>query len=140
MKGTMSAVVGATAVSAALVSGVTTAPAATAAQPTSAGVAAVLVRSDAVSADTTVAQALQPWLVLSQGRNSMWPPETVRSAQYLLDAHGAKLAVDGQFGPKTRAAVMAFQWAMSAEVHGFAVDGIVGPQTWQALVTEALSG
>jgi len=155
-----------------------------------------------------VAQALQPWPVLREGSNSLWPPATVRSLQYLLDARGARLAVDGQFGPKTRAAVVAFQrshglsqsgvvytatWqqlvvavrqgsigpavravqdqinfrnnknghtlavdgifgpktkaavtafqrAMSAQVRGFAVDGIVGAQTWQALVTEALSG
>ena len=55
-------------------------------------------------------------------------------------ACGARLAVDGQFAPKTKAAVIAFQRAMSTQVRGFAVDGIVGPLTWQALVTEALSG
>jgi peptidoglycan hydrolase-like protein with peptidoglycan-binding domain len=158
--------------------------------------------------NVATAQALQPWPVLSEGRNALWPPVTVRSLQYLLNARGAKLAVDGQFGPKTKAAVIAFQrshglvasgvvgagtWrslivtvrlgsrgpavravqdqinfrnlrngrtlvvdgifgpktaaavrafqqAMSFGIHGFAVDGIVGPQTWQALVTEALSG
>jgi peptidoglycan hydrolase-like protein with peptidoglycan-binding domain len=155
-----------------------------------------------------LAQALQPWPVLREGSSSLWPPATVRSLQYLLDARGARLAVDGQFGPKTRAAVVAFQrshglspsgvvytatWqqlvvtvrqgssgpavravqdqinfrnnknghtlvidgifgpktkaavtafqrAMSAQVRGFAIDGIVGARTWQALVTEALSG
>lgn len=91
-----------------------------------------------VAATATMA-TLQPWLVLSQGRNSAWPPVTVRSLQYLLNARGARLAVDGIFGPRTRAAVIAFQRGMTLEVRGFLVDGIVGPMTWQALVTEALS-
>jgi murein L,D-transpeptidase YcbB/YkuD len=157
---------------------------------------------------TVPAQALQPWPVLKQGPNSAWPPVTVRSLQYLLNAHGAKLPVtgtfaaktkaaviafqkarhltadgvvgpatwrallitlhkgstgpavravqdqinfrnnkngqtvnvDGIYGPKTQAAVRAFQQAMAHEIKGFPVDGITGPLTWQALVTEALSG
>ncbi|HZU58031.1 MAG TPA: peptidoglycan-binding domain-containing protein [Actinocrinis sp.] len=53
---------------------------------------------------------------------------------------GRSLVVDGIFGPKTKAWVVAFQQAMKTEVPGFQVDGIVGPQTWQALISEALSG
>jgi peptidoglycan hydrolase-like protein with peptidoglycan-binding domain len=53
--------------------------------------------------------------------------------------NGHTLAVDGIFGPQTKAAVIAFQKGMALEIHGFLVDGIVGPMTWQALVTEALS-
>ena len=56
----------------------------------------------------------------------------------LRDGH--TLNVDGIFGPRTAAAVIAFQRGMAAEIRGFLVDGIVGPMTWQALVTEALSG
>jgi hypothetical protein len=44
------------------------------------------------------------------------------------------LKVDGDFGPKTRKAVLAFQSAM-----GIQVDGVVGPQTWSAL-DRALKG
>jgi peptidoglycan hydrolase-like protein with peptidoglycan-binding domain len=39
------------------------------------------------------------------------------------------LAVDGIFGPRTAAAVRAYQRA-----HGLAVDGIVGPHTWGRLL------
>jgi peptidoglycan hydrolase-like protein with peptidoglycan-binding domain len=162
----------------------------------------------ATLAASVKAAHLQPWPVLRQGPNSSWPAVTVRSLQYLLNAHGAKLAVngafsaktktavvafqrahhltpdgvagaatwkalvvtvkrgstgpavravqdqanfrngktghsldvDGVFGPKTRAWVIAFQRAVAHEIAGFPVDGIVGPSTWQALVTEALSG
>jgi len=49
--------------------------------------------------------------------------------QTLLNQRGYDVAVDGDFGPQTRAAVTAFQRAK-----GLAVDGIVGPQTWGALL------
>jgi len=129
------ALAGAAAVSAVLAMGTVPSAAAQAAPaPASPPLSASLL------AQSRAAQALQPWPVLREGSNSTWPPVTVRSLQYLLDARGAKLAVDGVFGPKTRAAVLAFQRAMAREVPGFAVDGVVGTQTWLALVTEALSG
>lgn len=47
--------------------------------------------------------------------------------------------IDGDFGPETEAAVVAFQQAIHADVPSLAVDGIVGPMTWQALVSGMLS-
>jgi peptidoglycan hydrolase-like protein with peptidoglycan-binding domain len=193
-------VTGAAAVSAVLLTGMTAIPAT--ASPAGASASATPVVA------TATMQALHPWPVLSQGPNSTWPLVTVRSLQYLLNARGARLVVDGLFGPqtkaavvafqrsrglpatgvvtastwlkliitvqqgstgpavravqdqinfrnlkngqtlvvdgifgpKTKAAVIAFQKGMALEIHGFLVDGIVGPMTWQALVTEALSG
>jgi peptidoglycan hydrolase-like protein with peptidoglycan-binding domain len=43
------------------------------------------------------------------------------------------IEVDGVFGPRTGAAVRAFQEGVSRAVQSFPVDGIVGPLTWQAL-------
>ena len=52
----------------------------------------------------------------------------VKTLQTRLNAWGATLVVDGDFGPATLAAVKAFQTA-----HHLSVDGIVGPLTWAAL-------
>jgi len=58
----------------------------------------------------------------------------------LSDDPDSGLAVDGIFGPKTDAAVRAFQQALHADISSMRVDGIVGPMTWQALVSGMLSG
>lgn len=49
--------------------------------------------------------------------------------QQRLTAHGHALTPDGIFGPRTQAAVTAFQTQ-----HGLPADGIVGPRTWNALL------
>jgi len=72
---------------------------------------------------------LERWPVLSQGPNSHWPRVTVRSLQYLLRARGAGIAVDGVFGPRTKAAVVAFQRSRH-----LVVNGIAGAQTWTSLI------
>ncbi|MGH9156162.1 MAG: peptidoglycan-binding protein [Acidimicrobiales bacterium] len=54
--------------------------------------------------------------------------DDVRRLQERLNAHGAQLRVDGDFGASTEAAVRAFQQA-----GGLGVDGKVGPRTWAAL-------
>jgi Putative peptidoglycan binding domain len=61
--------------------------------------------------------------------------ENVRSVQYLLNDHGSALAVDGDFGAQTSAAVRAFQAS-----GGLAADGIVGNQTWPALIVQLSAG
>lgn len=52
----------------------------------------------------------------------------VTKLQQLLNATGAGLTVDGDFGPGTLTAVKNFQAA-----HGLSVDGVVGPSTKAAL-------
>ncbi len=81
------------------------------------------------------AAPLTGWPVLRPGLNSTWPTVTVRSLQYLLDAHGAKVAADGVFGANTEAAVLAFQRA-----HRLTADGATGPQTWAALIVTLQDG
>lgn len=54
----------------------------------------------------------------------------VRAVQQALAAAGFDPGgIDGSYGPKTEAAVRAYQQA-----HGLEVDGIVGPKTWAALM------
>ena len=53
----------------------------------------------------------------------------VRDVQGRLAEGGIPVVVDGEYGPKTEAAVRAFQ-----ERRGLRVDGICGPETWSALV------
>lgn len=56
--------------------------------------------------------------------------DVVRSVQALVAGKdGQHIAIDGQFGPETRAAVVAVQTFFHV-----AVDGVVGPQTWGVLL------
>jgi cell wall-associated NlpC family hydrolase len=54
---------------------------------------------------------------------------SVTQLQQLLNRRGAKLTVDGGYGPGTEAAVKAWQ-----EAHGLATTGIVKLKTWLSLV------
>ena len=75
--------------------------------------------------------ALQPWPLVRRGDKA----HPVPSLQYLLRARGHIVTVDGDFGPKTEAAVRAYQ-----KEKNLAVDGIMGPQTWRALIITARRG
>jgi hypothetical protein len=75
-----------------------------------------------VAASTHAATGARP--TLKKGARGT----AVQDLQNRLNANGASLSVDGSFGPKTDAAVRAFQAA-----RGLSVDGIVGPRTWGAL-------
>ena len=71
------------------------------------------------------------WPLTQQGATG----ENVRTVQYLLNAQGAGLTVDGVFGPLTAAAVANFQSS-----RGLTADGIVGDATWPALIAQVTTG
>jgi peptidoglycan hydrolase-like protein with peptidoglycan-binding domain len=124
----MPRVLGSAALAVALAAGMAAVPA------SSAGAAAAGPDVSAAPYALTAATGLS-WPELRQGSNSAWPQATVRSLQYLLNAHGAKLTVNGVFGPKTRAAVVAFQHAK-----GLTAAGVVQAATWRALVVTVHRG
>jgi predicted chitinase len=73
--------------------------------------------------DTDTAPAY-PGALLRQGSRGA----SVQAMQQRLSDLGQTLSVDGNFGPGTRAAVVAFQGSK-----GLSADGVVGPATWAAL-------
>jgi len=105
--------------------------------PTAATTASAAQPSQVAASKASIASAGQvwEWPVLRRGPNSRWPQPTVRSALYLLRAHGAWIAVDGVFGPETKAAAAAFQ-----RTHRLVVDGVVGNQTWGLLIITVQQG
>jgi murein L,D-transpeptidase YcbB/YkuD len=124
MRGRMPGLFGSTALAVVLAAGT----AGMSAPPAAASASSLAVPATGVSPAATAA-TLQAWPVLQEGSNSAWPRVTVRSLQYLLNAHGAKLTVDGIFGPKTKAAVVAFQRA-----NGLTGSGVVQAPTWRSLL------
>jgi peptidoglycan hydrolase-like protein with peptidoglycan-binding domain len=131
-KVTIGAVAATAAIIAATAVPATAAPAAPTATATAARGTAT---ATALAATAVKAPQLQPWPVLKQGANSGWPKVTVRSLQYLLVAHGAKLAVNGVFGHQTKLAVVAFQRARH-----LTANGVAGAATWRALLVTLKSG
>ena len=91
------------------------------------------VATSAATLTASAAPAVGTWPVLRQGASNS--AVTVRSLQYLLNAHGAGLAVDGIFGARTNSAVRNHQAS-----HGLVVDGIVGPHTWSSVLVTVRRG
>lgn len=83
------------------------------------------------AARATPLSELPPNTVLREGARG----EGVRRLQQRLVEHGARIDVDGAYGPKTRAAVTDFQ-----KRHQLGVDGVAGPETIGALVRAAPEG
>jgi len=80
--------------------------------------------------DMSAASATEVRLSLPVLRKGNEGP-AVATLQFLLNTvHGAALAEDGIFGPRTETAVRDFQAGF-----GLGVDGIVGRHTWTALLT-----
>lgn len=78
--------------------------------------------------DNNVGSKISGLPMLRQGNTG----EAVRAAQFLLNGRGAsvgKWGADGEFGPMTKEAVLAFQRRCDLEA-----DGIIGPETWAALL------
>lgn len=78
--------------------------------------------------DTNVGGKISGLPMLRQGMKG----EVVRAAQFLLNGRYCSCGMwgaDGEFGPATNAAVLAFQ-----RRNGLEADGIIGPQTWAALL------
>jgi peptidoglycan hydrolase-like protein with peptidoglycan-binding domain len=126
MKAIVRALIGLLAVSLSLVFIGPAASARTAASPTSA--------ASGLAPTVAAVPPVGTWPVLQQGSANV--AVAVRSLQYLLDAHGAGLTVDGIFGPRTNSAVRNYQ----AASHKLVVDGIVGPQTWSSLLVTVRRG
>jgi peptidoglycan hydrolase-like protein with peptidoglycan-binding domain len=82
-----------------------------------------------MSTQTAEAQVTLSLPVLRKGQHEGEPP--VERLQFMVNfVKGVdELDVDGIFGPKTEAAVRAFQ-----SNENLTVDGIVGKQTWTALL------
>ena len=76
----------------------------------------------------------QTWSVLVITTREGSSGSAVVALQQQLNTNGARLTVDGSFGPLTNAALRSYQ-----SRHKLSVDGIAGPQTWQSLVNQRSS-
>jgi peptidoglycan hydrolase-like protein with peptidoglycan-binding domain len=92
---------------------------------------AVTVGASALVVSQLGASAASAWPNVTQGANGA----NVTAIQYLLNARGVRVGVDGDFGPQTASGVRTFQ--TNARI---GVDAQVGPQTWGALIVQVQRG
>ena len=71
------------------------------------------------------------WVTVKAGRTG----PLARTVQYLLNAQGYAISIDGNVGSQTTDAIKVFQTD-----NGLTVDGIVGNQTWPLLIVEVAQG
>lgn len=91
------------------------------------------------------APAKKPTKVVKKAPVLVWPRisrasqgdawDRIGALQKLLNARGAHLKNDGEFGAATESAIKKFQRA-----HGIKADGVVGPQTWPKLIVRLKRG
>ena len=86
---------------------------------------------EASAATSPPVSGVAHWPDINQGRRGT----VVKVIQYLLCARGHAVTVDGDFGPKTKSAVEAFQRSA-----GLPVNGGVGSVTWPRLIVTVQRG
>ncbi|HTW02253.1 MAG TPA: peptidoglycan-binding protein [Streptosporangiaceae bacterium] len=86
---------------------------------------------EASAATSPPVSGVAHWPDINQGRRGT----VVKVIQYLLGARGHAVTVDGDFGPKTKSAVEAFQRSA-----GLPVNGGVGSVTWPRLIVTVQRG
>lgn len=101
--------------------------------PKTAGAVKSFQKKKKISADGVVGPAT--WGKIVPTLKSGSSGAKVKALQSTLNLRGAKLDVDGQFGPATKSAVKKAQ-----SKYGIASDGVAGPNTWRVLVTGKGSG
>jgi peptidoglycan hydrolase-like protein with peptidoglycan-binding domain len=79
----------------------------------------------------TMSGSISPFPLVREGDRE----HPVQTLQHLLRARNQSVDVDGIFGPKTDAAVRAFQMD-----NHLSVDGLVGPATWAELIVVVRRG
>lgn len=87
-----------------------------------------LIQDGIVGVNTAIALDNQTWGIQQDLLREGFAGEGVKEFQGMYNSYFGNLAVDGVFGPKTKAEVIKFQ-----ESRGLVADGVVGPKTWSSL-------
>ncbi|AFY54184.1 putative peptidoglycan-binding domain-containing protein [Rivularia sp. PCC 7116] len=81
-----------------------------------------------VGVNTAIALDNEAWAVQQDLLEEGFAGEGVKGFQEMYNSYFGTLAVDGVFGPKTKAEVIKFQ-----KSRGLTADGVVGAKTWSSL-------